>query len=83
MATLVFLGLFVTLGAFGLYNWGMSRMPAGKASIFINLVPVIAVLVGWLAMDETLTPAQCLAALTVMGGVWMSQKSRNRLTGNG
>jgi drug/metabolite transporter (DMT)-like permease len=83
VATLVFLGLFVTLGAFGLYNWGMSRMPAGKASIFINLVPVIAVLVGWLAMDETLTPAQCLAALTVMGGVWMSQKSRNRLTGNG
>jgi drug/metabolite transporter (DMT)-like permease len=75
VATVVFLGLFVTLAAFGLYNWGMSRMPAGKASIFINLVPVIAVLVGWLAMDETLTPSQCLAAFTVMGGVWISQKS--------
>ena len=75
VAALLFLGVFVTLGAFGLYNWGMSRMPAGKASIFINLVPVIAVLVGWLVMDETLTLSQSLAALTVMGGVWMSQKS--------
>ena len=73
--TILFLGVFVTLGAFGLYNWGMSRIPAGKASIFINLVPVIAVLIGWLAMGEALTTTQWIAALAVMTGVWISQSA--------
>jgi len=72
---ILFLGIFVTLGAFGLYNWGMSHVPAGKASIFINLVPVIAVFVGWLLMNEVLTVSQWIAAIAVLAGVWMSQKA--------
>ncbi len=43
----LFLGAFVTLGAFGLYNWGMSHIPASRASMFINLVPVTAMFFGW------------------------------------
>jgi len=73
--TILFLGIFVTLGAFGFYNWGMSRIPAGKASVFINLVPVIAVVIGWLLMGEVLAAAQWMAALAVMGGVWVSQSA--------
>ncbi len=74
MGAILFLGVFVTLGAFGLYNWGMSRMPAANASVFINLVPVFAVLIGWTALGESLSAPQCLAALLVIGGVWWSQK---------
>ena len=70
---ILFLGVFVTLGAFGLYNWGMSRIPAGRASMFINLVPVIAVFLGWLVLGEVLTAVQWMSALAVMAGVWMSQ----------
>ena len=73
--TLLFLGIFVTLGAFGLYNWGICRIPASKASIFINLVPVIAVLIGWLVLGEQLTIFQWVAALGVISGVWISQKA--------
>jgi drug/metabolite transporter (DMT)-like permease len=73
--TILFLSIFVTLGAFGLYNWGMSRIPAGKASVFINLVPVIALAIGWLVMGEVLTAAQWMAALAVMGGVWVTQSA--------
>ncbi len=75
LKAIVYLGVFVTLGAFGLYNWGMSRIPAGKASIFINLVPVIAVVIGWLVMGEVLTAGQWMATLAVMAGVWMSQRA--------
>ena len=71
---LLFLGVFVTLCAFGLYNWGMSRIPASRASAFINLVPVFAVLIGWTALGEGLSPNQCLAAAVVAGGVWWSQR---------
>jgi len=70
---LLFLGSAVTLGAFGLYNFGMSRLPAGRASAFINLVPVLAVVFGWLLLGESLTPGQAWAALLVLAGVGLSQ----------
>lgn len=72
--SLLFLGGLVTLGAFGLYNWGMSRITASRASIFINLVPVFAVAIGWGLLGESLSFYQCLAAVTVISGVWISQK---------
>ncbi len=71
---LFFLGAFVTFGAFGLYNWGISRIPAARASAFINLVPVVAVILGWVILSEALSFKQCLAAVAVMAGVMLSQK---------
>jgi len=72
---LIFLGGFVTVGAFGLYNWGMSRIPAARASVFINLIPVVAVALGWSLLGEGLTAFQCVAASAVIGGVWLGQRS--------
>ena len=74
MLSLLFLGVSVTLGAFGLYNWAMSRMPASRASAFINLVPVLAVLLGWLVLNEGLNQLQLLAAMVIVGGVILSQR---------
>jgi drug/metabolite transporter (DMT)-like permease len=74
IAALLFLGAFVTLGAFGLYNWGMSRVTATSASVFINLVPVTAVILGWGVLGEALGAWQMVAAVAVVGGVWMSQQ---------
>ncbi len=73
---MLFLGTFVTLGAFGLYNWGMSRLTASRASVFINLVPVFAVVFGWTLLGEALNPLQCIAAAAVIGGVWLGQRGR-------
>ena len=75
MVAMAFLGLFVTLGAFGLYNWGMSHVPASRASIFINLVPVNAVLIGWVLLGESLTSLQLLMAGAVLLGVVFSQRA--------
>lgn len=72
--SLLFLGGLVTLGAFGLYNWGMSRIAASRASVFINLVPVFAVAIGWGLLGESLSLAQGIAATVVICGVWFSQR---------
>lgn len=73
---LVYMGVFVSLGAFGLYNWGMSHLPASKASTFINLTPVTAIITGWFMLGETLNSRQSLAAVVVIIGVLLSQKKK-------
>ena len=70
---LIYLGAFVTLGAFGLYNHGLKYVPASRASAFVNLVPVMAVLFGWTLLGESLNRAQIAAAFFVLAGVWISQ----------
>ncbi len=70
----VYLGSCVTLGAFGLYNIGIARIPASRASVFINLVPVVAVGFAWIFLGETLNSMQLLAACCIFLGVWITQK---------
>jgi drug/metabolite transporter (DMT)-like permease len=73
VGALAFLGSFVTLAAFGCYNWGLSRLPAARASLFLNLIPVTAVLLGWALLGEALSAGQALAAAAVIGGVLLGQ----------
>lgn len=72
--TLLFLGAGVTLGAFSLYNWSITRMNATTAAAHINLIPVIAVGCGVFFLGETMTLVQLLAALTVLASVLMTQR---------
>lgn len=71
---LFYLGACVSFIAFGLYNWGISKVAASRASIFINLIPVTAVLLGWLILNETLNPKQMIAAVIVISGVSISNR---------
>ncbi len=71
-----YLGGIVTLGGFGLYNMAMRWLPASQAAMSINLVPLLAILVGWLLLGENMTPLQALAALLILGGVVISQLRR-------
>lgn len=71
---LVYLGICVSFFAFGLYNWGISKLDASRASIFINLIPVTAVILGWLFLGETLNLPQIVAGAIVIGGVAISNK---------
>ncbi|WP_319469090.1 DMT family transporter [uncultured Pseudodesulfovibrio sp.] len=70
-----YLGFFVTLGAFGLYNMAMTFMPAGQAAVAINLVSPVALAAGWLVMGEVLSFSQLLACGVVACGVWLGNVS--------
>ncbi len=72
-AAIIYLGLVVTIVAYGCYNFALSRMDAGKASIFINLIPLFTMLLGWLAFRESFTLYQYLAGLLIFFGVGLSQ----------
>ena len=74
----VFLGLAVTVVAYGLYNFGVSRAPAAKAAAFINLIPVVTCLLSRFFLDETMTPGQWLGGGTVLAGVALSARPGRR-----
>lgn len=68
-----YLGCFVTLGAFGLYNVAVSKMPAGRAAMSINLIPFVAVATGWLLLGEALAPLQWLGGAVIALGVFLGE----------
>lgn len=74
ISLLFYLGILVSFVSFGLYNWGISKIEASRASIFINLIPVTAVLLGWLILGETLNGRQMMATMITISGVLISNK---------
>jgi drug/metabolite transporter (DMT)-like permease len=76
IGSLFFLGTCATLGAFGLYNWALSKLPASAAATSINMVPVAAVFFGWVLLGETLNGVQFAASGCVLAGVFLSQQRK-------
>jgi len=70
----VYLGAAVTLGAYGLHIWAVSKVPVVVATSFNNLIPVMTVLIAWLVLGETLNAEQWLACLVVLAGVLVGQR---------
>jgi drug/metabolite transporter (DMT)-like permease len=76
LAAVIYLGLVVTVGAYGLYNFAVSRLPASQASAFVNLIPLFTLLFAVLLLGETLTREQLCGAALVFAGVTLSQWRR-------
>ncbi len=71
-----YLGIVVTLGAYLLYTFGVSRIPASQAAAFVNLIPVFSALFGWGLLNERFTTAMLGASALILAGVLLSQASR-------
>ena len=69
----VYLGGIVTFAGYGLYNFGVKRLSAGRAAAYTNLIPVFALLFGVALLDEKLLRAQYGGALLIVLGVVLSQ----------
>jgi drug/metabolite transporter (DMT)-like permease len=70
---IVYLGVFVTLGGYGLFNFALSRIEASKASMFINLIPVFTLMLAFLILEEKLTYVEMTASIVILLGVFITQ----------
>lgn len=75
---ILYLGSCVSVLAYSLYNYGLRHIPASRASGYVNLIPVFAVLLGWLLFDERLTWLQGIGMAVVLLGVWCSSMEIKR-----
>lgn len=74
LGLLLYLGIGVTVLAYGLYNAGVSRLSAARASVMLNMIPVIAFIISWAWLGETLNPLQLAFAALTLAGVFLAQK---------
>lgn len=72
--SMLFLALFGTAIAYTWFTEAVHRLGAGHASVFINLVPVFAVLQSALLLDERLGLPVLFGGMLVIGGVWMTTR---------
>jgi len=71
--SILYLGTFITLGAYGLYNFSISKIPANQAAAYVNLIPVFSVLLGMIVLGDSLSFAQWLASGLVFVGLFVSR----------
>ena len=76
----LYLGACVTLGAYLLNNWAITKLPVTMAAAYSNLIPVFTLLLAYLLLGETMNSQQLLACGVVFAGVVLSQlRSRTAL----
>ena len=75
---IIYLGACITIGAYGLYNYGTSKIPVTLATAFINLLPVFTLILGWLILNERLSLMEYAACGLVLLGVFISQDSSGK-----
>ena len=75
-----FLAIFGTAIAYTWFTDAVHRLGAGHASIFINLVPVFAVLQAAVLLDERLGLAVLDGGALVIAGVWLTSYQKGKTT---
>lgn len=74
-----FLAVIATVFAFLSYNYALSRIPAAKAAVFINGIPLVTALVAAVVLGEQLTLLQAGAGLVIIAGVTLAGMRRRKL----
>ena len=75
-SSIVFLGLLVTAAGFTWYSEAIACIGATRTAVFINLVPVFAVLLGALLLGERLAAGALAGGMCVIAGVWLTNRYR-------
>jgi drug/metabolite transporter (DMT)-like permease len=70
------MSIFVTVVSFVMYYYGIKEVGAAKASIFINVMPVSAVLMATIYLGETFTWAHGVGAALVLSGVYVGTNTK-------
>lgn len=66
-----FLAAFASALGYYLYLKGLDALGVSESSIYINLIPVVTVIVSYFWLGETLTPLQLVGGVLIIGSVYI------------
>jgi drug/metabolite transporter (DMT)-like permease len=76
--SILHMSIIVSVVSFILYYQGIRAIGAGKASLFINLMPVSAVILAVILLGEPLLPVHIAGALLVFAGVTLGTRAKKQ-----
>jgi len=74
LAALAWLGLIGAALTYVLWFRGIARLDATVVSPLLFISPLMAVILGWAFLDQTLSPVQIAGVGFVIGSLWLSQR---------
>lgn len=66
---LLYLGLVVTVGGYIFLFKGIALLPANKGSLVFFVKPVLAGILAYITLDETITPSLALGTVCILAGM--------------
>lgn len=72
LIALIVLTIFATIGAFLCYNFALTRIPAARAAVCINGIPLVTACAAWILLGETLTFMQLMGGALVLAAVFLA-----------
>jgi len=73
---ILYLALFSTVIGYFFYVEGVSKIGAGRAAIFGNLIPVFGVITSVLLLPENLSPWHAVSFILILTGVVLVNKQK-------
>ncbi|MFA5902579.1 MAG: DMT family transporter [Desulfobacula sp.] len=80
-ASLFYLGFFGTVLGFFWYYEGIKKIGPLKAGIFINFVPISAIIMSYFILNEPLTLSLVVGALLVIAGIYLTNAAHGENKG--
>jgi drug/metabolite transporter (DMT)-like permease len=78
LLSLLMLGIFASAISYVLYTFVIQNMKLSKANIYVNLIPVFAVITAYFILDEIFTPMKIVGMILVIFGVVLSQMNEQK-----
>ncbi len=69
------LTVFSTIGAFLCYNYALTRIPASRAAVCLNGIPLITAFGAWVILGEKLSVMQLAGGIIVISAVYLANYS--------
>jgi drug/metabolite transporter (DMT)-like permease len=78
LGALAYLTVFGSIIAYTAYVYAVAHMRTTHSALYAYINPLVAVILGWLILNERLTVVSIVAMVVILAGVALVQTSRNR-----
>lgn len=73
LAAFLYLMVFGSIVAYGAYVYALAKLPTSTVSLYAYVNPAVAVVLGWLVLDEPLGWNEAIAMFVILSGVALVQ----------
>jgi drug/metabolite transporter (DMT)-like permease len=74
VASILYLALLTSVLGYLVWIWGLSKLEASKVTVLSNLQPILAALLAWFFLGETVTVRFLAGAAAVAAGVLLTER---------